>query len=221
MKPGLTPFLPSLAAATALAALSVLAPCRPAAAAPPPVEHEILFTNLPVLPFGGEYIIVSYASGIITSADVTISLITDEDFDAANFVFEFVGPTGALVASGSQLGWSGQGSFTTTFTTQNFYGELQLQGRGPSSHFYFMNASTTNPLNPGSGSLADSRIVFTVQPCLVDFDGDFRLTVGDIFSFLNAYFADSPAADLDLSGLVAPGDIFRFLEFYFAGCDAF
>lgn len=205
----------------AAAFLGLLACAAVSAAAPPIVRHEIALTDLPVLPFGGEYLLASIASGLVTSAEVTVSLVTEGDFDARYFLFEFVGPTGGVSVRGDQLGWSGQGSFATTFTTQNFAGELPMQGRGPTLHFYFMNAATVNPLFPAAGHLADSRVVLDIQPCPADFDGSFRLDIGDLFAFLSAYFSDSPTADLDSSGSVTVGDLFTFLSLYFAGCDAF
>lgn len=41
---------------------------------------------------------------------------------------------------------------------------------------------------------------------------------GDIFAFLNAYFARDPSADFDQDGARSPSDLFAFLTAYFAGC---
>lgn len=53
--------------------------------------------------------------------------------------------------------------------------------------------------------------------CIADFNHAAGLSVQDIFDFLGAYFAGSPAADINGSGLSVQ-DIFDFLAAYFTGC---
>jgi hypothetical protein len=55
-------------------------------------------------------------------------------------------------------------------------------------------------------------------PCRADADCSGVLSVSDIFSFLNQWFAGEDAADFDASGGFSVGDIFAFLNAWFAGC---
>ncbi len=55
------------------------------------------------------------------------------------------------------------------------------------------------------------------QTCPADFNHSGSLEVQDIFDFLNAWFAGSPAADFNGGGL-AVQDIFDYLNAWFAGC---
>ena len=54
--------------------------------------------------------------------------------------------------------------------------------------------------------------------CAADFDCSGTLAVPDIFSFLSAWFAQSPRADIDSNGAITVPDIFSFLGLWFAGC---
>lgn len=209
-----------------LAALVLAAtPPSPAPAAPEPVEVAFDLTGLPLLPFGGEYLLASTLAGTVTGAEVRLSFTTAGTFQAENFVFEFGGPTGGIgPLIGSQMGWSGQGLFNfeqSGISTAN--GEVQMQGRGPGLSYWFLNISPTADSlpTPVQGELGPSVIRLHVQPCLVDWDGSFFLSVEDLFRFLADYFASSVRADLDGSGTAGVGDIFMFLSLYFAGCDAF
>lgn len=53
--------------------------------------------------------------------------------------------------------------------------------------------------------------------CFADFNCSGSLTVQDIFDYLNAYFDNNPAADINGDG-VSVQDIFYLLEQYFSGC---
>lgn len=58
--------------------------------------------------------------------------------------------------------------------------------------------------------------------CAADYDGDGGVGVGDIFSFLTAWFennrAADPRADFNVSGVIDLGDLFQFLNAWFVGC---
>lgn len=54
--------------------------------------------------------------------------------------------------------------------------------------------------------------------CVSDFDGNGTITVGDVFAYLNAFFASDPAADVNGDGVVSAQDLFAFLIAFFAGC---
>jgi hypothetical protein len=53
--------------------------------------------------------------------------------------------------------------------------------------------------------------------CPADFNASHSTTVGDIFDFLNAWFAGNPLADFNGNG-IAVSDIFDFLNQWFTGC---
>lgn len=55
-------------------------------------------------------------------------------------------------------------------------------------------------------------------PCRADFNTSGALSPQDIFDFLGAWFALSPAADFNSSGTITAQDIFDFLGAWFAGC---
>jgi probable HAF family extracellular repeat protein len=59
--------------------------------------------------------------------------------------------------------------------------------------------------------------VGSTPACPADFNHSGGLEIQDIFDFLNAWFAGSPAADINGGGL-AVQDIFDFLNAWFAGC---
>jgi aminopeptidase N len=86
-------------------------------------------------------------------------------------------------------------------------------------------AASGNPssLPSGNGQAGGAAtLTFAVAvpppPCRPDFDGNGTLQPADIFAFLNAFFAQNPAADFDTNGTLQPADIFAFLNAYFAGC---
>ena len=68
-----------------------------------------------------------------------------------------------------------------------------------------------------SAFVAADRFMF-IGTCIADFNGDGRVTVQDIFSFLASWFQKLPSADIDHSGTVTVEDIFTFLHAWFAGC---
>lgn len=57
-----------------------------------------------------------------------------------------------------------------------------------------------------------------LQLCTADFNLVGGVTTGDIFDYLNAWFAGRPRADADESGRVDINDVFVFLNAWFAGC---
>jgi probable HAF family extracellular repeat protein len=71
-----------------------------------------------------------------------------------------------------------------------------------------------NPLGIQQGWIAT---LGSTPACPADFNGADGLSVQDIFDFLNAWFAGSPAADINGGGLSVQ-DIFDFLNAWFAGC---
>ena len=57
----------------------------------------------------------------------------------------------------------------------------------------------------------------TLTACIADFNCDGHVTVQDIFDFLSAWFAQSPAANINGNGVTVQA-IFDFLSAWFAGC---
>lgn len=54
--------------------------------------------------------------------------------------------------------------------------------------------------------------------CPADFDQDTHTTIGDIFAYLDAWFARDPRSDINMDGAANVQDIFDFLAGWFAGC---
>ncbi|MCC6320978.1 MAG: hypothetical protein IT438_06010 [Phycisphaerales bacterium] len=69
----------------------------------------------------------------------------------------------------------------------------------------------------GIGAACNAAGNSTTPCCAADFDQSGSVTLQDLFSFLNAYFASSPLADVNGGG-VALQDIFDYLSAYFGGC---
>ncbi len=88
-------------------------------------------------------------------------------------------------------------------------------------HSYIPNINgrlTIGTVALSTGANAVTTItVTTVSGNSPDYDHSGSLTVGDIFAFLNGWFAGSPDADFDGGGL-AVSDIFSYLNAWFAGC---
>lgn len=61
-------------------------------------------------------------------------------------------------------------------------------------------------------------IVDEAPACRVDLDGDHSAGVGDLFAFLNGWFAGT--GDFNGDGTTTVQDIFDFLSAWFAGCPA-
>lgn len=193
-------------------------------AQPAPVQQDLPLTGLPLLPFGGEYLIAATWSGVITNAEVTLTFTTGGDFQAENLAFVFGGPTGGISAfAGTDLGWFGQGTFQANFESAGLNGEIATpQGQSELS-YWFLNiapvvASFPTPLE---GELGDSFIRLTIQPCIADWNGDFASSVPDIFAYLTDWFRGEPNADIDGIPGVSVRDIFQFLTFWFTGCGGF
>lgn len=101
--------------------------------------------------FGGER---GPTTGQILSTTLVIDYTTTGSQDAADFYFTFDVPTydGAqtwIGLTGADLGWSGQGTFTYSFTSEDYNGEIR-EGR--------FGAELA-----GGGTLTDSYIEFLVD----------------------------------------------------------
>jgi hypothetical protein len=193
-------------------------------AQPAPVQQDLPLTGLPLLPFGGEYLIAATWSGVITSTEVQLTFTTAGEFQAENLLFEFGGPTGGILAFGAtDFDWLGQGTFEASFESAGLNGEIVTpQGQSELS-YWFLNiapvvASFPTPLQ---GELGESFIRLTIQPCIADWNGDFASNIQDIFAYLTDWFRGEPNADIDGTPGVGVPDIFRFLSLWFTGCGGF
>lgn len=169
-------------------------------------------------------LLASAFNGTVVDAEVRLTLTTEGDFRAENFVFEFTGPTGGVgPVIGSQVGWSGQGTFAAGFHTNSLNGEIPMENNAAALRFWFMNISPTADSlpTPIQGALRESFVRLTVQPCLLDWNGNFTVSIEDLFKFLEAWFGGQAGADIDASGDLGVGDIFRYLSLYFVGCEGF
>lgn len=77
--------------------------------------------------------------------------------------------------------------------------------------------STNLGPSPNFSSIPGLQFAAIALPGPGDFNGSGDTTVQDIFDYLAAYFAGSPAADLNGGGITVQ-DLFDFLGAYFAGC---
>lgn len=185
-------------------------------------EIGIDLTGLPILPFGGEWIMVMPGEGEVTGGEIQLTFTTAGDFQAQNFVFELAGPTGGiLLFGGRDLGWSGQGTFTANVLTDNFNGALFENGPSGFS-WWFMNISPTASSlpTPVQGELGDSYFRFDYvcpPPCVADFDGSGQADSADFFAFIGAFLAGD--ADIDASGGTDSADFFAFIQAFLVGCE--
>ena len=81
------------------------------------------------------------------------------------------------------------------------------------------NSPAALPSGDGQpGGVANWSFVVTAPNCPGDFNHDGQVTVQDVFSFLTAWFAQSPSADVNGDGHVTVQDIFVFLNAWFTPC---
>jgi PKD repeat protein/glucose/arabinose dehydrogenase len=72
--------------------------------------------------------------------------------------------------------------------------------------------------NPCGQATSSAASITVTTCCPADFNNDGSVTVPDIFAFLSAWFAQSPAADFNDDLVVTVPDIFAYLAAWFAGC---
>lgn len=70
----------------------------------------------------------------------------------------------------------------------------------------------------GTTGMRILRMTDTCLPCPADWDASGGIGVGDIFTFLAAWFSHDAKADWDGSGVIGVQDLFEFLVAYFSGC---
>ncbi len=165
--------------------------------------------------------------GTITQTRLRVSFTTGhlagtgQPFDAAGLTLLLTAAVpsapGFWLITGSDLGWSGHGTFTADVTTPDLNGEVV---NGVWSFDLSGPVDPENGPTPYAGTFSeDTRIEVTYTPrCLADVNGDGSATVQDIFDLLALYFSDDPGADINAQDGVTVQDIFDFLTLYFAGC---
>ncbi len=104
-------------------------------------------------------------------------------------------------------GPTGSGS-TMTGATNDVLGILAASGADAGSY----RCVVSHPC----GTLTSDAVAFTL--CPADFSCDGQVAVGDIFAFLNAWFAGDPRSDFNSVPGLSVQDIFDYLNAWFAGC---
>jgi hypothetical protein len=144
------------------------------------------------------------------------------------FDLALLGPANGAVAVEPPvtLAWSGpfdatsymvtvatDGGPAMTFTTAGTSLALPVGTQGQCRTITWGVVSTT-PNGPLASDPASASFQ-TLRPG--DFDRNGRVTVSDIFSYLEAWFSHDPRADLDGGGL-GVSDVFAFIATWFSGC---
>lgn len=130
----------------------VLAAVLLLAASAPSHAGEIYFDLSPFTPGGvtGEVLGVSSATGLIVGARIDATLVVEETGPWSMSV-QFVLPIGAAGISSTDEGWSGAGTFTKSFHTNAFNGQLGSDLES-ALFFWFLGWSGGTPFTlPGGG----------------------------------------------------------------------
>lgn len=190
-------------------------------------SEEFDFSRIEILPFGGEIIGVTTSVGEIINTNVDVQFTATGAFDAADIAvaFEIFDASGGVGVgfSGSQLGWSGQGTFAHQFDTSALNG-LLYPGQQPFSTFIV----TMTNLDPGSGPITGNfdRLVYTIQygACPPgDVDHDLNVDINDLLMVINAW-GPCPAppaicdADTDGDGVVEIDDLLTVINHWGPFC---
>jgi hypothetical protein len=74
--------------------------------------------------------------------------------------------------------------------------------------------------NPDSQKFAidDASVEIALHTCAADFDKSGRITVEDLFTFVNKWLDGNPVCDMDRSGAVEVADLFSYLNLWLGGC---
>jgi hypothetical protein len=190
-------------------------------------SDSIDLSNVRILPFGGEFIGVAPGGAEIVGVDVNVQFTATGAFNAADVAvaFEIIAAQGGGGAyfSGSAVGWSGQGTFTTSFSTSDLNGLLYNDGQQFSSMIItFFN------LNPGNGPITGNfdSLVYTIHygRCpLGDITHDLNVDVNDLLAVVGTWGA-CPAppqacpADTDASGAVDVNDLLTVVSHWGQWC---
>ncbi len=120
-----------------------------------------------------------------------------------------IGPLGASIVSCADLACDNRdGSLRTINATTG-----ELLAIDPATGAATVLGATGGVFGAAYGMASSAAVL-----CRADFNGDTLVSVTDIFAFLNAWFAGSPATDFNGVGGLTVQDIFDFLAAWFVGC---
>lgn len=212
-----------------IAILIVVFTAAPTASAVPLCGLDEVYdlSNFAILPFGGEILGATIAEGRIINTRVEITFTAAGAFNAADLRMTLVMPvapevgSGFITFSGADAGWSGQGTFSVDFNTDDCNGTMALDGNPWNTWFI-----AVDNLNPGNGPITGNfdawRYTFTFEPCPAgDANCDTRVTPADIPAFIQAlldpaaYGDDHPdcdrlTADVNADGAMDGRDVSAF-----------
>jgi hypothetical protein len=211
-----------------LSAAAGLAPSGPAWAEETQVRFDL--PGAPLAFFGREYTadhLEGAGAGSVVSTRLVLRFETEAPagsfHDAADLLVQLQLPTEGVPTwsiRGSDLGWSGTGSFGAEVDTTEFAGRL-LDVEPGSFRLWFVRIVSDNPVQQQlGGQLTESFFEATIEVdgCRVDLTGDGVLDLFDFLEFQNLFEASDLAADFTGDGIL---DLFDFLAFqneFGAGC---
>ncbi len=163
---------------------------------------------------------IAAGSHLVQSASAGGVAFLANFYDAANLAPQSVSVVvnGATIPMTVHLGAAARGTYRATSA---------LTGACRSYHFEARDSAGTLWRYPvrgelrtfGEGTCAEDYTATSITPpCAPDFDASGSLTVADIFSFLNEWFAGSARADYNRTGGLTTQDIFDYLNAWFTGC---
>ncbi|MBX3358787.1 MAG: hypothetical protein KF745_10185 [Phycisphaeraceae bacterium] len=205
-----------------LTSLVVSASASIAGAAPDTYTVDF-FPELPQNDGGVQLRFIGPARGTVVATRLIITYTTLGEFQAQDLVINLFARTpdsplgGFLTVTGDDLGWSGQGTFSTTFTTHDIDGALT-----PGLWGFDLLGAGDPPSYSGQFS-ADTRFELDIEPdvCAADWDGNLSAEPADIAAFIQDWlFEVSEGAglstDINYSGTVDVVDIAVFIQRWLA-----
>ncbi|HWB20084.1 MAG TPA: hypothetical protein VG711_07285 [Phycisphaerales bacterium] len=179
------------------------------------ITDALDFAGIDPLPFGGEYLGAGPSGGTIIGADVEIKFTTSGTFDAANLSMGYeicdAEDCVGVAWSGPSLGWSGQGTFTASFHTNNLNG-LIFTDSTPFSTTLLEFGNLCPGCGPFTGTFNILKISIQYGPCPTgDINHDLSVNIDDLTAVILNWGAchkgeDCPA-DLNLDGQVNIDDL--------------
>jgi beta-glucanase (GH16 family) len=170
--------------------------------------------------YNGVYQDLPATPGQVWSASVFASHTAATRLISGNQAFvkiEWNNSANQLISSQQTLALSDTSPLDTPIRTT-------LQATAPAGTAYARLTLILVQTGTGSGSVYFDDATFgysspaAVSACPADFNGTAGVTIQDIFSFLNAWFAADPRSDFNEVGGLTIQDIFDFLNSWFQGC---
>jgi hypothetical protein len=184
----------------------------------PACSEEVVFDFSPFEPGAvlGEYFNVTTLAGQIVNAKVEAVFVSNEDEPWVMSV-GFYFPTGSTGVDSESNGWSGTGTFSTTFETPNLNGELYPPDGQFSAWFLTFAGGKFEDLrgggsvvSPMDGYFETLKLTLTFGICLFgDLNEDFVVDGADLGILLSAWGEcdGTCAADLNHDGDVNGADL--------------